>query len=52
MLEFLLDWHLTYRSGTALRALRPAAAAPEDCEVKSEATGTNVFLEVRRPRME
>jgi extracellular factor (EF) 3-hydroxypalmitic acid methyl ester biosynthesis protein len=50
MLEFLLDWHLTYRAGAALRALLPAAAAPDECGVKSDDTGTNVFLEVRKTR--
>jgi extracellular factor (EF) 3-hydroxypalmitic acid methyl ester biosynthesis protein len=49
MLEFLLDWHLTYRNGAALRELMPEDAPPDDCRIRSDDTGTNVFLEVRKP---
>lgn len=49
MLEFLLDWHLTYRDGAALRELVPDRVAPDHCRIRMEDTGTNVFLEIRRP---
>jgi extracellular factor (EF) 3-hydroxypalmitic acid methyl ester biosynthesis protein len=49
MLEFLLDWHLTYRNGAKLKALAPDRVSRNDCGVKSDSTGTNVFLELRKP---
>jgi extracellular factor (EF) 3-hydroxypalmitic acid methyl ester biosynthesis protein len=49
-MEHLLDWHLIYRNSTHLRALRPSQVAAEDAEVKSELSGVNLFMEVRRSR--
>jgi extracellular factor (EF) 3-hydroxypalmitic acid methyl ester biosynthesis protein len=50
-LEFILDWNLIYRTGRELVALKPAAAALEDCSVKSDLTAVNVFLEIKRPEI-
>jgi extracellular factor (EF) 3-hydroxypalmitic acid methyl ester biosynthesis protein len=47
-MEHLLDWHLIYRDGAQLRSLRPSQVASDDVEVKSEITGVNLFLEVRK----
>jgi len=48
-MEHLLDWHLIYRTGPQLLALKPQAA-PADCaSVHADETGVNVFLEVRKP---
>ncbi|HVM46910.1 MAG TPA: class I SAM-dependent methyltransferase [Candidatus Acidoferrum sp.] len=47
-LEYILDWHLIYRDGPALRALAPANAAPDKVKVLCEDTGVNVFLETRK----
>jgi extracellular factor (EF) 3-hydroxypalmitic acid methyl ester biosynthesis protein len=49
-MEHLLDWHLVYRTGAELRALKPAAADPDSVFVQGDDTGVNVFLEVRKPR--
>jgi extracellular factor (EF) 3-hydroxypalmitic acid methyl ester biosynthesis protein len=48
-MEHLLDWHLIYRTATQMRALFPARASADDCCVRADDTGVNVFLEVRKP---
>ncbi len=48
--EHLLDWHLICRRGPQLQALRPAQVAPEDFVVRSDMTGVNLFMEVRKPK--
>lgn len=48
-LGYILEWHLIYRDGRQMLALRPDAASVEDTRVRSDITGVNVFLEVRRP---
>jgi extracellular factor (EF) 3-hydroxypalmitic acid methyl ester biosynthesis protein len=45
----ILEWHLIYRNGEQFRALAPAAASPDEVKVVADATGVNVFLEVRKP---
>jgi extracellular factor (EF) 3-hydroxypalmitic acid methyl ester biosynthesis protein len=48
-LAFLLDWHLIYRDARRLAALAPPGVPPEQVRVVADATGVNVFLEIRRP---
>lgn len=48
-MEHLLDWHLIYRTGAEMVGLRPQEAHPDQVRVLADATGTNVFLEVRKP---
>lgn len=48
-MEHLLDWHLVYRTGAQMEKIRPRKATAEDARVYSDATGVNVFLEVRKP---
>jgi extracellular factor (EF) 3-hydroxypalmitic acid methyl ester biosynthesis protein len=48
MLEILLDWHLTYRNQAQLRGLLPADIPADGVSVASDATGVNLFLELRR----
>lgn len=48
-LDYVLDWHLVYRTGAELRALCPAFGK-EEAAVVAEESGVNVFLEVRKPR--
>lgn len=50
MMEYLMDWHLIYRTGEQLKALAPAGAPPENCHVLADVTGVNVFLEVHKPQ--
>lgn len=47
-LEFMLDWHLIYRSTGAARSLLPEAAPEEDRVVVRDPTGVNVFMEARK----
>ena len=49
MMECLLDWHLLYRNPRQLLALAPEQALPDQCSTKTDLTGANVFLEVRKP---
>ena len=48
-MEYSVDWHLIYRNHDKMFQLRPAAASPEDCRISADASGVNIFLEVRRP---
>ena len=48
-IEHFLEWFLIYRNANQLAALAPQQASPADCRVAAEPTGTNIFLEVRKP---
>jgi extracellular factor (EF) 3-hydroxypalmitic acid methyl ester biosynthesis protein len=48
-MDYLLDWRLVYRTAAQALGLRPAQAPPEAITVKSDATGVNLFIEVRKP---
>ena len=48
-MDYVMAWHLVYRSGPELAALKPAAASPDDCRVISDNTGVNVYLQVTKP---
>ncbi len=48
-MDHLLDWHLIYRTGPQLQKLAPAKAIAEATSIRSDSTGVNVFLEVRKP---
>jgi extracellular factor (EF) 3-hydroxypalmitic acid methyl ester biosynthesis protein len=48
-MECFLEWHLVHRGNAAMRALAPSAAKPQDIAIKRDATGVNLFLEVRKP---
>jgi extracellular factor (EF) 3-hydroxypalmitic acid methyl ester biosynthesis protein len=48
-MEHLLDWHLIYRTGPRMLAMKPRQAGEDAASVHSDETGVNVFLEVRKP---
>lgn len=48
-MNHIMAWHLIYRNARDFATLRPSLAAPEDCSIKADATGVNIFLEVRKP---
>jgi extracellular factor (EF) 3-hydroxypalmitic acid methyl ester biosynthesis protein len=48
-IEHFLEWFLIYRTANEMYALRPAQADKEDCVVRAESTGTNIFLEAHKP---
>lgn len=50
MLEFVLDWHLIYRSAQEARAVLPDAADEHSAVIHSDSTSVNIFIEVRKPR--
>lgn len=49
-MEYLMDWHLIYRSAEQFRELAPAEVAPENCRVLADATGVNIFMEIKKPQ--
>ena len=49
MLEFILDWHLIYRSRNNAVGLVPELARPEDAKFQEDSTSVNIFIEVRKP---
>ena len=48
-MEQLLDWHLIYRNEHQLRELTPRGAARENIIIRTDPTGVNLFMEVRKP---
>ncbi len=48
-MESVMDWHLVYRDEMQFLALAPESAPPECIQIKADATGVNIFLEVRKP---
>ena len=49
-MELLLDWHLTYRNQAQLKWLHPPGVPEENIVTKSDETGVNIYIEVRRPK--
>ncbi len=48
-MAYLLDWHLVYRTPDSLRRLKPSRAPDDAVGIRSDTTGVNLFLEVRKP---
>ncbi|MBE7498248.1 MAG: class I SAM-dependent methyltransferase [Verrucomicrobiaceae bacterium] len=48
-MEYVVDWHLVYRDKEQFAKLAPDRAPPGSAQVKADATGVNIFLEVRKP---
>ena len=48
-MEYVVEWHLVYRDSRLLQALTPDGAAAASFSVKSDDTGVNIFIEVRKP---
>jgi extracellular factor (EF) 3-hydroxypalmitic acid methyl ester biosynthesis protein len=48
-MEYLLEWHLIYRTPLQLQGLIPDRAPPRSFILKTDDTGINVFIEVRKP---
>jgi extracellular factor (EF) 3-hydroxypalmitic acid methyl ester biosynthesis protein len=48
-MECFLEWHLIHRNTQQMAALAPPEVSPEDMVIKRDATGVNLFLEIRRP---
>lgn len=48
-MDYIMAWHLIYRNSAQMLALKPAAASKDDCVVRSDSTGVNVYIEVKKP---
>jgi extracellular factor (EF) 3-hydroxypalmitic acid methyl ester biosynthesis protein len=48
-MEYLLEWYLIHRNPKQLSALIPDRAGPGNADVRSDETGVNIYLEVRKP---
>jgi extracellular factor (EF) 3-hydroxypalmitic acid methyl ester biosynthesis protein len=48
-MEYVLEWHLIYRRAREFAQLAPEQAPPGGVAVKSDPTGVNIYLEVRKP---
>ena len=49
MMEYVLEWHLVYRNSEQLKQLNPDDAPTGSFSVKSDSTGVNIYIEVRKP---
>jgi len=49
LMEYVLEWHLVYRDSGQLKQLNPDEATPGNFTVKSDTTGVNIYIEVRKP---
>ncbi len=50
VMESFMEWHLIYRNEQQMTVIQPQAAPEEACTIRTEVTGINVFLEVRKPK--
>ncbi|MDB6024879.1 MAG: SAM-dependent methyltransferase [Verrucomicrobiales bacterium] len=48
-MEYIFEWHLVYRNSRQFETLRPDQAPPDSYTVRAETTGSNIFIEVRKP---
>ena len=49
IMEFMFEWFLIHRDARQMAETAPEQALPDDCRVRADATGCNIFLEVRKP---
>ncbi|MEW6306591.1 MAG: class I SAM-dependent methyltransferase [Verrucomicrobiota bacterium] len=49
MMEYVLEWHLVYRNRQQLAAICPEQVNLDNAVVKSDVTGVNIFVEIRKP---
>jgi len=47
-MDYLMDWHLIYRSRAAMAALAPTNAKPGTAQILTDPSTVNLFLEVRK----
>jgi len=52
VMESFMEWHLIYRNEQQMMVIKPEAAPPEVTTVRTEVTGINVFLEIRKPKVQ
>jgi extracellular factor (EF) 3-hydroxypalmitic acid methyl ester biosynthesis protein len=49
IMGFIFEWCLLERTGPQMQRLAPEATILEHCKISAEATGCNVFIEIRKP---
>lgn len=49
-MDYIMDWHLIYRSGSQLAALGPEQAAKSDSGITSDLTGVNIYYIARKQK--
>jgi extracellular factor (EF) 3-hydroxypalmitic acid methyl ester biosynthesis protein len=47
-MDYIMDWHLIYRSAHDLSRLKPGHAPADECIVKADDTGVNIFMEAKK----
>ena len=48
-MDYMLEWHLIYRSTSEFAAMAPPQASPDMSIVRAVGTGVNIVLETRKP---
>jgi extracellular factor (EF) 3-hydroxypalmitic acid methyl ester biosynthesis protein len=48
IMEYVFEWHLVYRDQNQLAELLPDRATPADRKILADATGSNIYIEVRK----
>jgi extracellular factor (EF) 3-hydroxypalmitic acid methyl ester biosynthesis protein len=48
-MEYMVDWHLVYRSAAQMKAILPSRVPKEQTRILAEPTGVNIFAEIRKP---
>jgi len=47
-MEYFLEWHLIHRNTEQMSTLKPEKADPDNVKLIRDATGVNIFIEVRK----
>ena len=50
VMESFMEWHLVYRDAAQMETLKPETAPANSFSVRTEATGINIFLEIRKAK--
>ena len=48
MMEYILEWNLIYRDKGHMMDMIPEAVSPKNCTLRTEETGVNYILEIRK----
>jgi len=48
-MDYILEWHLICRNRLQMQGLVPDAAPASAWQISADATGVNLFLEIRKP---
>lgn len=49
IMEFVMEWHLIYRTEDTFSSLVPKGVPAENVKVLKDESGVNIFLEIRKP---